>query len=51
MGVRGCVLIITINKETMKDQFPIPVIEKLLDELNGAIIFSKIDLRYRYHEI
>jgi len=40
-----------LNKVTMKNRYPLPRIDDLFDQLKGARVFSKIDLRSRYHQL
>ena len=40
-----------INKEIMKNKYPLSRIEDLFDQLKGAGVFSKIDLRSGYYQL
>ncbi|KAD2805246.1 hypothetical protein E3N88_38623 [Mikania micrantha] len=48
---RMCIDYQELNKLTIKNRYPLPRIDDLFDQLQGATYFSKIDLKSRYHQL
>jgi hypothetical protein len=48
---RLCVDYSALNKVIVKNKYPLRRIDDLFDQLRGACVFSKIDLRSGYHQL
>ena len=48
-SMRLCIDYKELNKVTMRNNYPLPRIDDLFDQLQGACVFSKIDLQSSYH--
>ncbi|KAL9255540.1 Retrovirus-related Pol polyprotein from transposon 17.6-like protein [Drosera capensis] len=49
--MRLCIDYRELNKITIKNRYPLPRIDDLFDQLQGASVYSKIDLRSGYHKL
>nr|GFA96121.1 retrotransposon protein, putative, Ty3-gypsy subclass [Tanacetum cinerariifolium] len=48
---RMCIDYQKLNKQTVKNRYPLPRIDDLFDQLQGSSVYSKIDLRSGYHQL
>ena len=47
---RMCIDYRSLNEDTVRDVYPLPLIEEIFDKLGEAKVFSKMDLRSGYHQ-
>ena len=50
-GLRMCIDYRTLNKNTVKNRHPLPRIDEMFDQLQGAKVFSSIDLQSAYYQV
>ena len=50
-GLRMCIDFRGLNEQTIKNRYPLPRIDELFDKLQGAIVFSSIDLQSAYNQV
>jgi hypothetical protein len=50
-SLRLCIDYRDLNHATVKNRYPMPLIDDLFDQMKGVMVFLKIDLRSRYHQL
>ena len=50
-SLRLCINYRPLNRVTIGNRYPLPRIDELFDQLKGSRVYSKIDLRSRYHQL
>ncbi|XP_027155044.1 uncharacterized protein LOC113755186, partial [Coffea eugenioides] len=50
-GLRMCIDYRGLNNLTIKNKYPLPLIDKLFDQLRDAVVYSKLDLRQGYYQL
>ena len=48
-AVRLCVVYFGLNSMTIKNRYPLPLIDEILNRLSGAPVFTKIDMKNAYY--
>jgi hypothetical protein len=49
--IRLCTDMRKANEAIVREKFPIPTVDDILHEINGSKVFSKLDLKYGYHQL
>ena len=50
-SLRLCIDYRQLSRVTIRNQYPLPMIDELFDQLQGSRVYSKIDLRLGYHQL